>query len=357
MRLGIVSEAFERGGAERQAAIWAGLAAAQGHEITGITLLPETTAPELPSMRRVLIPKASGADMAKIAWRLRGLQRELDALIAFEPFLAVCGAAAGLRIPWMAVTGKVPAQLRADSSMPRATYRWAFGRATLASAPTQGVIDAYRAAGIRPRKEWALIPNVAAAEAFEEKPQAGKGVLFVGRLVAVKDPLLAIEAAAAVPTPLTLLGEGEMQADVEAAIAARAGGVVTIRPFSGRPWGEYARHRVLLVSSRHESFGNVIVESLAAGTPVVSVDCDFGPREILAGARYSRLTERSPEALAAALSEVLARPYTEPERDECLAIAARYRPEAVAPLVTESLRRLEAEAWDDAGAGAPRQSS
>lgn len=341
MRLGIISEAFDRGGAERQAAIWAGMAAAEGHELTGITLEPETTDPKLPPMRRVAIPKAGSAGMAKIAWRLRRLQGELDALVAFEPFLAVCCAAAGLRIPWMVVTGKVPAQLPADSAMPRAAYRWAFDRATLASAPSRGVIDAYRAARIRPRGDWMLIPNVADSDAFGQRPRAGEGALFVGRLVAVKDPLLAIEAAAAVPTPLTMLGEGEMQAEVEAAIAAGAGGpAVELKPFSGKPWPEYARHRVLVVSSRYESFGNVIVESLAAGTPVVSVDCDFGPREIIAGASCSRLTERSPAALAAALSEVLERPYTDAERDECLAIAARYRPEAVAPLVTESLRRL-----------------
>lgn len=341
MRLGILSEAFDRGGAERQAAIWAGLAAARGHELTGITLEEETTAAKLPPMRRVLIPKASFADMAKISWRLRGLQHELDALVVFEPFLAVCCAAAGLRIPWLVITGKVPAQLRADSVMPLSTYRWAFDRATLASAPTEGMIDAYRAARIRPRKEWMLIPNVADADAFGEQPRAGEGALFVGRLFAVKDPLLAIEAAATVPAPLTMLGEGEMQEQVEAAIAARADGpTVELKPFNGRPWPEYARHRVLLVSSRYESFGNVIVESLAAGTPVVSVDCDFGPREVIAGASYSHLTERSPAALAAALSEVLVRPYTEAERDECLAIAARYRPEAVAPLVGGALDRL-----------------
>lgn len=341
MRLGILAEGFDRGGAERQAAIWACMCAGLGHEITGVTLEGATTAVKLPEMREVAIPKARSIDMAKIAWRLRALQRELDALVVFEPFLAVCCAAAGLRIPWLAVIGKVPAQLHADSKMPLATYRWALDRATLACAPTQGMIDAYRAARMRPRKEWMLVPNVADADAFVD-PRAGEGALFVGRLVAVKDPMLAIEATAAVPAPLTVLGEGVLQAEVEGAIAARGAGepALTLKPFTGRPWEEYASHRALVVSSHYESFGNVIVESLAAGTPVVSVDCDFGPREIVGSASYSRLTERSVEALAEALGRVLARPYTEAERDECRAIAARYRPEAVAPLLGEALERL-----------------
>ena len=65
---------------------------------------------------------------------------------------------------------------------------------------------------------------------------------------------------------------------------------------------------MLLNASQVESFGNVIVESLAARTPVVAGDCDFGPREILHGAHFSHVVPRSAPELAEALREVVARP-------------------------------------------------
>lgn len=341
MRLGILTGSLSGGGAERQSAIWARLCAERGHEVTAITLWDAKHAVELPELRVVPIPKSGVGDLATIAWRLRKLQSELDALVVFESYLAFCAALARLSLPWMVVTGKVPQQLTVGSRIPMGAYRWTFERATLASAPNRAMIEAHRELGIRPQKSWDLIPNIADAKSFVASSDPREGILYVGRLAAVKNPLLAVESAAAIPAPLTVLGEGELQGEIESASAARNGGPpVTIRPFTGEPWLEYASHRVLVVSSRFESFGNVIVESLAAGTPVVSVDCDFGPREVIGGATYSHLTEPSVEALAAGLSRVLERPYSEAEERECREIAAPYGPDAVGPVVIETVERL-----------------
>jgi glycosyltransferase involved in cell wall biosynthesis len=60
-----------------------------------------------------------------------------------------------------------------------------------------------------------------------------------------------------------------------------------------------------LLSSRCEGFGNVIVEALGCGTPVIATNCEYGPAEILDRSRYGLLVEpQDPSAMAAAMNQV-----------------------------------------------------
>lgn len=341
MRVGILTSALGGGGAERQARIWADVCVQAGHDVTALVLWPlgADTAPE--GVRVSRIPKPRGGALATIPPRLRRACRELDALIAFEPYLGVCAMLAAPPIPWMIVTGKVPSLLRDRSRIPLPLFKRAFAKATLASAPNQAMVDAHRQLGIRADGRWAVVPNAADRAAFIAGAPQRKGVLWVGRLDPVKNPVLAVEAAAAIEAPLTILGYGELEGEVEAAIAASNGSApVRIEGFSGAPWRSFASHRVLAVTSRYESFGNVIVESLAAGTPVVSVDCDFGPRAIIGDASFSQLTEPTVEGVSAGLRTVLERPYGEAEEAECRAIADRYRTDNIAPVLLGAIDSL-----------------
>ena len=72
------------------------------------------------------------------------------------------------------------------------------------------------------------------------------------------------------------------------------------------PTAYYMSANLFVLSSDTEGFGNVIVEALASGLPVVSTDCPYGPAEILAGGRYGRLTPVGDEgALARAIVDAL----------------------------------------------------
>ncbi len=51
--------------------------------------------------------------------------------------------------------------------------------------------------------------------------------------------------------------------------------------------------KLTVVTSEYEGFGNTIVESLICGVPVVSTDCNFGPREILTGKMQKYLVKNN----------------------------------------------------------------
>ena len=54
--------------------------------------------------------------------------------------------------------------------------------------------------------------------------------------------------------------------------------------FMPNPYAYMARSGVFVLSSAWEGFGNVLVEALACGCPVVSTDCPYGPARSWTGA-------------------------------------------------------------------------
>ena len=86
--------------------------------------------------------------------------------------------------------------------------------------------------------------------------------------------------------------------------------------------------RVFVLSSRYEGFGNVIVEALLAGCPVVSTDCPSGPSEILERGTYGQLVPPDDvDALARAILRAL---DTAPEPEVLRRRGREFSPERAA---------------------------
>ncbi|MEC8555651.1 MAG: glycosyltransferase [Planctomycetota bacterium] len=69
-----------------------------------------------------------------------------------------------------------------------------------------------------------------------------------------------------------------------------------------------------VMTSDHEGSPNVIAEAMALGVPVVSTDCDFGPRELLAEGRGWLAPVGDAEQLAASVREVFSESETSKSR-------------------------------------------
>ena len=119
-------------------------------------------------------------------------------------------------------------------------------------------------------------------------------VIGVGRLEEQKAFDVLIKAIALVRKThacrLMILGEGKLRAELlslcnELGLSDDA----LLAGFVDNPFAYVMRSRLFVLSSAWEGFGNVIVEALAVGTPVVSTDCPSGPSEILGQGKYGVL--------------------------------------------------------------------
>lgn len=147
---------------------------------------------------------------------------------------------------------------------------------------------------------------------FEEKNRPI--VIGSGRLTRQKDFGTLIRAFSevreSVDARLVILGEGEDREALQSLIGHyHLEEHVHMPGFVPNPFAYLQKSDLFVLSSGWEGFGNVIVEALALGIPVVSTDCESGPREILENGKYGKLvTVGDWSGMAEAVRETLSTP-------------------------------------------------
>jgi teichuronic acid biosynthesis glycosyltransferase TuaC len=210
--------------------------------------------------------------------------------------------------------------LIAEYMMPRRWIRWAAARADGLVCVSPGLrlrlvglgTDAERVRVLRNGVDLALFRRVDPEAARRALGLKRPTLLAVGNLVALKRHTLMVEALPLLSdADLVVVGEGPERTAIEN-LARRLGVDERVRLLGHLPQEQlpavYSAADLLLLMSTHEGWPNVLLESMACGTPVVVSDF-AGVADIVAAAEAGQIVSGpTPQSLANAIREALAAP-------------------------------------------------
>ncbi len=213
---------------------------------------------------------------------------------------------------------------------PRRWIRWAAARAAGLITVSSGLKRRLAALGIAAERARVLRNGVDLAFFHPMERDAARRalgltrptLLAVANLVEKKRHRLMVEALAAAPgADLVIVGDGPERPAIEA-LARERGVADRVRLLGAMPQDRlpeiYSAADLLLLPSSREGWPNVLLESMACGTPVLVSDID-GMADIVAAPAAGRIVEDcTPGGLAAAIRSVLAAP---PDRADTRAYA------------------------------------
>ena len=328
----VVMRAFEGGGAQRDMVLLCNALCQKGVPVVVLAVRSEGP------LRALLDPAITVMDIAggRIRYAIPGLRRLIRSLrprlvVSSESNLNLFSLAAVRSLPMRQRPKLVLREVSSPSvaqrhdpylqnriayRLLRHLYRHADRIVTLTDGAREDLIGNFSvpAHKVVVMRSNAVVPPATAELLAARDRDAGREaglIVSVGRLSSEKDHRTLLRAVELLdrrrPWRLALVGEGAERPALEAQV--RQLGLsdrVTFAGYAVDPFGWIMRASLLVCSSRYEGLGNVIIEALACGTPVVSTDCPYGPREILQGGRYGTLVALDhigglADAIAAAL--------------------------------------------------------
>lgn len=226
-----------------------------------------------------------------------------------------------------------------DRFIQRNSMRYLYRRADAILTPSRGAADDFAETIGTPRERITAVPSPIITPSFLrqlDQPldhpwfQAGEPpvILGAGELCRRKDFTTLIRAFALLADShdcrLMILGKGRARERLEQEISRlELEDRVALPGFVASPYPYMRQASLFVLSSLWEGMGNVLIEAMAAGTPVISTDCPSGPAELLGGLSADLLV---PPGDAAAMAEAMAGQLDNPlPETELLAAVEAYR--------------------------------
>lgn len=281
-------------GAERMTATIASALAKRGYDVSVLclwdrrscfplhdTVTHESLFDERPSFKRAYLSTIAGI-------RRHVRRQQIDTLILVDTMLTLftIPALAGLGVRQVAWE-----HCHFDEDLGRKSRRHARRLAALACAHVVVLTERDRARwteALAPRHAVICIPNPLPFPMPDEpSPRMDKTVLAVGRLTRAKgfDSLIRAWDKVAKKAPdwnLMIVGEGEERIALEE--LRRQLSLVDRIALPGvydDVTQAYRQASVFCLSSAYEGFGLVLIEAMAFGLPIVSTNCETGPKDLL----------------------------------------------------------------------------
>lgn len=283
------------------------LAAEPGHEVVLMTVWSDDAPPAFPldsrvvhvclGVRRPASALGMMASMPRVIARFNRMAREIS------PDITVHFRAVGAML---AVFSRRQGRIvfETHSARQHCNHRWLY---PLMERRADAVVCLTGAdAGNYSRASCVeVIPNFTDMKPVVSAGQRDYGArrcVYSGRLCAEKDPLRLLRlwrniVASHPDWTLDIYGTGELESEVIAEVEALGiSSSVTMHGNVADMAAAYGHGSILLLTSRTEGFPLAIIEAMRCGMPVVSMDCPYGPAEIIRDGVNGFLVPQTDEA-------------------------------------------------------------
>ena len=330
MKITIVIDSLTGGGAQRAAVLLLQGLMARDHRVSLVTIYGEEAdfyqlPPGVPRIA-LAVAGASPTVIAAIRNNIHRFRSVRQAIAATDPEVVISFldkvnvltliASWGQKYPILISEQNDPSQNKIGRMwhrLRRIVYPWA----TQVVSCSQGVDRNWH--WLAPQKRAVIYNPLAlttqtAADVELPSPlnPENKTIVAMGRLTPQKGFDLLLDAFARIASvhpdwQLLILGEGELREELEAQ-KDRLGlqNRVAMPGIVSDPFPLLKKCDLFVLSSRYEGFGNVIIEAMACGLPVIATDCPSGPNEIIVdGVNGILVPNQDTPALATAMSNLI----------------------------------------------------
>ncbi len=352
MKIVFLINSLTKGGAERVLCTLATeFSSRENLEVVILTLEKGISAYELPEAVRVL-PLASSCFIrgpskllalpvaaVELLWRIRSLRP--NAIISFlvranlvSLLAQKIGRVENLTISERTIASKEYEGTSIKERLMRWLIRHLYPTAKKIIAVSESTKDSLISFGVSSER-ITVIPNPVSIQEITKLKNEGIGgrdlsrfrIVTAGRLIPLKNHRLVVKAVASLQNrfdiELLVLGDGPLWSELCSLCADL--GVKDRVHFLGwqtNPFHIMASSDVFVLTSNFESFGNVVLEALACGLPVIATDCSSSIQMLLQDGKCGVLIPRDDEM---ALIRELERLISAPEKRSVMKLAGLSR--------------------------------